>query len=263
MSCPVLLPCGSPDPRTSLRLHHPRSKCQLSCHYPHQPYKSDQWLRLDHHGMHPEQDGQCCFPDPKGRWTGRQYRGPWQFPRPGWLSALCLISMKGTVDIHSQAPPWFRSEQSWEGNHWLSGDIPPPKHSPSNPWQMDFQILSGQQGEIWQIRLISGHHLLYKAAAQRFRGLPNPKLLHWVSVDPTRPFYREHIRFTIQPSLAAIRTIGLTPVAAIAATDSCICQSSSSIFVILRPIPIPRRKRETYQQYSRALYQPKSNHILT
>jgi hypothetical protein len=33
-------------------------------------------------------------------------------------------------------------------------------------------------------------------------------------------------RFTIHPSFAAIRTMGLTPVAAIAATASCICQSA-------------------------------------
>lgn len=39
------------------------------------------------------------------------------------------------------------------------------------------------------------------------------------------PYLWKNLRFTIQPSLAAIRTIGLTPVAEIAATASCICQS--------------------------------------
>lgn len=106
---------------------------------------------------------------------------------------------------------------------------------------MDYQILSGQQEGIWQIRLSSGHHLRYKAAAQRFRGLPNPKLLQWVLVNLAQSFQTECILFTIQPSLAAIRTIGLTPVAAIAATDSCICQSDSSNFVNLRSIPIPQK----------------------
>lgn len=78
--------------------------------------------------------------------------------------------------------------------------------------------------EIWLKRPVSRHQLACRVTGREFHGHQNQGLLYRVR-DDKNEYSSESILFTIQASLAAILTTGLTPQAARAATTSCIWPS--------------------------------------